>query len=78
MILELRQQLCFPEIVPVLFGFLNDAPVIVWMVPITPPPGNAIIIQVSKSDQFLDVVTIQLGSQKFFFLSATEILQIKQ
>ena len=71
MIIELRKQLCFPEIVPVLFGFLNYAPVIFWMIPITPPPGHANILQVSKSDQLLDVVTIQLGSHHFCFLRTT-------
>ena len=41
-------------------------------------PGHFIILQVSKSDQFLDVFMIQLGSHHFGFLRATGILQIKQ
>ena len=78
MILELQQQLCFPEIVPVLFGFFKWCTSNCLDDPNNPPPGHVIIIQVSKSDQFLDVVTIQLGSNHFCILRATEILQIKQ
>ena len=78
MILDLRQQLCSPEILPVLFGFLKSCISNYLDEPNNLPPGHSIIIQVSNSDQFLDAVTIQLRGQNFCFLCAIEIHKINQ